>query len=430
MDLITRGLRIFLTLGMFAGSSMAVPQYETLAFQPTDLVAEVAPCAVFLDIGTAAHACVLFLHLVPDAPAVDVWIDNQKFADRLEFKDNSGYLGVAAGKHDLVLVPAGSEVRDAIFEARLDLESGRVHHAVAAGTLASWDAIDFGMTVYDRSVGQTADGSAIVEFIQMIHPAVNLHINLDRQFLRNELEWLEVSDDFPLSNAYHFVRATTPEGYTDIEWTATSGTIFSIYFVSTSAGEIQSLIVATCDARLPQSGDACAVAADTSATNRSITPSPRVGPTSTPKPRVTATRTATPRQTATRPRPSATATSASSSGSLALKQLALEFTAGSDAALAFINAYYPNGNMNSLKTTCASVRSAETRARGINVEAIHRQMRSDVVAYLDDLADSCESLIAFGGPRSLPGGTASMINIWDFEGSRLRREFAALGIIV
>jgi len=84
-----------------------------------------------------------FLHLSPDAPAVDVWVDGiaEPVASSLDFTEGTAYVEVPAGTYTARIAPAGTSPEDAVLVVNgLTLESGGFYSATAYDNVASLDA--------------------------------------------------------------------------------------------------------------------------------------------------------------------------------------------------------------------------------------------------------------------------------------------------
>lgn len=66
---------------------------------------------------------VRFVHAVPDAPAVDIYVDNEKVVSNAGYKAFSGYLKVNSGNRFLRVVPAGADTSSAVFRRLVSVRS-------------------------------------------------------------------------------------------------------------------------------------------------------------------------------------------------------------------------------------------------------------------------------------------------------------------
>ncbi len=82
-------------------------------------------------------------HYVLDAPEIDVYVDGERLVDALSFLKASPHLDIASGEHELVIVPTGQPLEDALLEPlALTLEKGNDYTVALIGQVAdeSWRA--------------------------------------------------------------------------------------------------------------------------------------------------------------------------------------------------------------------------------------------------------------------------------------------------
>ena len=139
-------------------------EQRAVALQAVGLVTEVVPCATWLQMGTDDDGCVVILHMAADAPEVDVWLDGAESGVTLAYLEDSGYLAVPAGEHEVALVPAGGDLADAVWSGALSIAGGVIYHAAASGSVADGS---FGVKVWTRYGGKMPEGKAIIEFMQV-----------------------------------------------------------------------------------------------------------------------------------------------------------------------------------------------------------------------------------------------------------------------
>jgi hypothetical protein len=92
--------------------------------------------------GAADEAMVRVLHASPDAPAVDVYLDETRVEalTNVPFGSISGYLMVPAGAHDIKVVPTGGGIGDAVIDADLTFTAGTRYTIAATNAVASIEA--------------------------------------------------------------------------------------------------------------------------------------------------------------------------------------------------------------------------------------------------------------------------------------------------
>ena len=142
----------------------ATPDYifdipELAAGTVVDVFANITPKADFELLAVAetgivtsfsiADAMLSVIHLSPDAPAVDIFVDEMASGiSGLEFGQTSGQVALAPGSYSFQVAPTGGTVEQAVLSAEgVELSSGLVGSAVAYNTL---DAIELMVLVSDR----------------------------------------------------------------------------------------------------------------------------------------------------------------------------------------------------------------------------------------------------------------------------------------
>ncbi len=83
-----------------------------------------------------APAKVRVLHLSPDAPRVDIYVNGEKTFDNITYYQISPYLDVPAGSYKIEIYPVGQTTNPVLAE-NVDVQSGRNYTVAAAGRLAN-----------------------------------------------------------------------------------------------------------------------------------------------------------------------------------------------------------------------------------------------------------------------------------------------------
>ncbi|MEC2073218.1 DUF4397 domain-containing protein [Alkalihalophilus marmarensis] len=81
-------------------------------------------------------AMVRVLHTTPDAPGVDVYVNEELVVENIEFKDASDYLQLPAGSHKVEIYAAG-DTTSAIISEQLAVSGGEAYTVAAIGQLES-----------------------------------------------------------------------------------------------------------------------------------------------------------------------------------------------------------------------------------------------------------------------------------------------------
>jgi hypothetical protein len=103
-------------------------------------------------------------HASPDAPAVDVYVDNQTALEDVSFSDVSDYLEVTAGTYAVTITVADD--RDAVvFEGDVTVERGSATTVAATGEVSENGTTDFAPRVYADDALTPDEGSAAVRVV-------------------------------------------------------------------------------------------------------------------------------------------------------------------------------------------------------------------------------------------------------------------------
>jgi hypothetical protein len=124
------------------------------------------------DINTDETAMVMVVHASPDAPGVDLLVDNAKVNTApLTFPGNTGYLDVQAGKRNVKVNAAGTSTT--VIDANLDLEKNESYSVFAINTLSAIEPL-----VLEDDLDAPAAGKAHVRFVHLSPdaPAVDIAV--------------------------------------------------------------------------------------------------------------------------------------------------------------------------------------------------------------------------------------------------------------
>jgi hypothetical protein len=100
------------------------------------LVTTVSPsCGEVLQLeGSSSDACVRLVHAAPDAPPVDVYLNDAQIAQNLEFGTATEYVLAPSGADRGVRVTAtGTPVEEAIVDTSLDFDPGQAYEILVTG---------------------------------------------------------------------------------------------------------------------------------------------------------------------------------------------------------------------------------------------------------------------------------------------------------
>ncbi len=115
---------------------------------------------------TAGNAGFLrVMHALPDAPAVDVWLDNQAWARNLGYTGFTGHMVVPAGSHRIAIVPTGQSIEQALVNSTMDVADDQAYTIFAIGRQADMRAIVLTDAATAPSPLQTDAGMRVVHTV-------------------------------------------------------------------------------------------------------------------------------------------------------------------------------------------------------------------------------------------------------------------------
>ena len=129
-------------------------------------------------------AAIRGIHLVPDAPPIDVYVDDERIVENLAFDEVSEYIPVETGRPDVSITEADD--RDAVLAER-DIFIGDAYYtAVAIGRLASNQVTlgfprDVGSALF-RFANSTPDAPAIDAYVNGVQVATDISFNDDAEY--------------------------------------------------------------------------------------------------------------------------------------------------------------------------------------------------------------------------------------------------------
>jgi hypothetical protein len=109
------------------------------------------------------------IHAIPDAPAVDVYVNGQKLLNNIAYRATTSFITVPSGTYQVDVFPAGS-TGTAILSKRVTIGPGAGYTLAATGT-----AENPSLHVYQEEL-QAPPGSVRVRFIQLSPDAPALDI--------------------------------------------------------------------------------------------------------------------------------------------------------------------------------------------------------------------------------------------------------------
>ncbi|MBU8852131.1 peptidase [Priestia megaterium] len=130
--------------------------------------AETPPAA---DERTAQNAEVRIVHASPDAPAVDIFVDDKALVEGAKFKDVSNPLPLSAGSHKVEVYEAKTKgTKDSLIEATLVVDGGKSYTVAAVNKAENLELQAF----TNNKQGMDGKASLRVAHLSPDAPAVNV----------------------------------------------------------------------------------------------------------------------------------------------------------------------------------------------------------------------------------------------------------------
>jgi hypothetical protein len=121
------------------------------------LVTTVSPsCGEVLELeGSSSDACVRLVHAAPDAPPVDVYLNEAQIAQNLELGTATEYVTVPSGEGRGVRITAtGTPVEEAVIDTTLDFDPGQAYEILVTGAGDDLEATITGTDLRPVAQGQ------------------------------------------------------------------------------------------------------------------------------------------------------------------------------------------------------------------------------------------------------------------------------------
>lgn len=209
----------------------------------------------------SAKARVRVVHASPDAPAVDVLVNNAKAFSNAPFKGITPYASLDAGSYEVQVVPAGA-TEPVVIKAILDLKGGTDYTVVAVGRLANIEPL---VLTDDNSA--PAAGKAHVRFVHASPdaPAVDIAVK-GGPVLFSNVAFKGVGGYLPVDAGTYDLEVRLA-GTSNVVLSVPSvklnpGTVYTIFAMGLAGGSPGLEAVASVDAApqvLPATGEAAGV---------------------------------------------------------------------------------------------------------------------------------------------------------------------------
>jgi hypothetical protein len=182
------------------------------------------------------YADVMVVHTSPDAPGVDLLVDDvKKNSAPLNYPDNTGYLSLESGTVNIKVNVAGTSTT--VINGDLDLEADKSYSVFAIDAVASISAL-----VLEDDLTAPASGKAHVRFVHLSPdaPAVDIAVAATGAVVFGDIAFEEATAFTPLdAGAYNLdvrVAGTTTVALVLPTITLQAGKIYTVFAKGFLAG--------------------------------------------------------------------------------------------------------------------------------------------------------------------------------------------------
>ena len=189
----------------------------------------------------ADPARVRVAHFSPDAPAVDIYVNDDRVLSGVAYKTVSDYLELPAGSYDLAVRPAGAAATsDPVVEATAEVEGGQAYTVAAVGALA-----DIALEIFTDDLSAPAAGKAKVRVIHAAPevPAVDVAVE-GGPTLFEAVEFPQATDYAEVDPGTYPIQvkaAGTDDVLLEASLEVEAGTIYSVAAVGGAGKDVELL---------------------------------------------------------------------------------------------------------------------------------------------------------------------------------------------
>ncbi|WP_269531343.1 DUF4397 domain-containing protein [Chitinimonas sp. BJYL2] len=185
------------------------------------------------------RALVRAVHASPNAPSVDILVNNAVALSNVPFPVASAYLDPLAGTYNFKVNAAGTSTT--VINADVPLEAGKKYSVVAANFLANIEPL-----VFDDTTAKPAAGKAKLRIAHLSPDAPNVDILANDAALVSNVPFKAKTDYLEVAAATYAIKvnvAGTSTTALSANLTLESGKIYSVYAVGSLAGSTLQLKV-------------------------------------------------------------------------------------------------------------------------------------------------------------------------------------------
>ncbi|EDS77486.1 conserved hypothetical protein [Clostridium botulinum C str. Eklund] len=142
------------------------------------------------------------LHASPNAPAVDVYFNDQLITSNLKYKDFTEYMSISPGLYNIKVFPHG-KLSSPVIDTRMKIPASKILTLAIANNLK-----DIQIIPYDEPKLPIPPGNAYVKFVHLSPGTPNVDITLPNgTILFKDVEFEEATDYIPLKVGTYTIEA-------------------------------------------------------------------------------------------------------------------------------------------------------------------------------------------------------------------------------
>jgi hypothetical protein len=188
------------------------------------------------------ESLIRLVHASPDAPAVDIYMNDEQIVSEAVFADATNYFSVPEGTNSIQVYAAGTKGKQApVLSTTVNLQGGMAYTAVAANTLQNLE-----LTVLEDEMGVT-NGKAKIRVSHFSPDAPPVNIGLKSgDVLFNKLTFKQTTNYEELEPNTYDLAVTTADGSELVldlsETELAENTIYHILAINT-ANQLEALML-------------------------------------------------------------------------------------------------------------------------------------------------------------------------------------------
>jgi len=216
--------------------ALAGVAFGGVAVADTTTHATVTDAAANTQNQTNQTAYLRVIHASPDAPNVDVYLDNETVLTDVPFGTVSDYLEVAPGEHTVAITVAGNQSAE-VFGGNVTLNAGGRYTIAATGEVTEGAPTTFQAFILQDTVVAPASGNASISLVHLSPDAPAVDVTTDDTVLFDNVSFRNASNyvTVPAGNYTVDVRGATADNngsvVTSFDVSLESGTAYTAFAV-------------------------------------------------------------------------------------------------------------------------------------------------------------------------------------------------------